>query len=240
MNGYSGDSAKKFVQTRGKTYLLNPSIARHTPRAKTDGEKFLEVGCGNAFFCGLARRRGYDYFGLDVSGEMLDRAKKENPKGHYLLSDSTCFSKKYHEKFSVILASQLFPAFSNKNDITKTLLEVKKVLKPGGTVLIGVSHPNFDRYMEKGLFGNTTVETKFTGYFDSGKKMLIKHSFNGEDYIFEDYHWPLETYTKCLREAGLTIKEIDECKPDISARKFNPKFYVERSRYPTYILFICG
>ena len=123
--------------------------------------------------------------------------------------------------------------------MVSTLREAKKVLNPNGVVIIGVSHPNFDRYMEKGLFNNTTVKTKFKGYFNSGAKMMISHNFNDEKYIFEDYHWLLEDYAECIKKGGLVISEIDECKPDINAKKADQTFYKSRTQYPTYLLFVC-
>lgn len=239
MKEYYGESAKKFTQTRGKTYLLNPAIARQFPKAISKEHKILEVGCANAFLYDLVVKKGYEYYGLDISPEMIKRAIDEHPKGHYLVANSTNFSQMYKVKFSAILISQLFPAFKRKNDITKTLLEVKRVLDPNGIVLVGVSHPNFDRYMEKGLFGNNTVETDFTGYFNSGQKMMIKHNLDGKEYIFEDHHWTLEDYADCINKAGLVITKIDECKPDVSAKKLDSDFYTNRARYPTYILLVC-
>ncbi len=239
MQEYFGNSAHVFKQSRGKRYLLNPAIERNLPQATNLSNKLLDLGCGNGYFYEMASSKGYQYHGLDISEDMIERSKTEYPKGNYLVASATDFSKKYQEKFDVILPIMLYPAFNSKTDIQKSLIECKSVLKEGGIVLVGLSHPSYDQYMQKGVLGKNEIETDFQGYFKSGQKMLIPHNFSGEVMTFEDYHWTTQDYVDCITQAGLSIVKFDECPPSLEFQKEDPEFFNKRSEFPTYLLLVC-
>lgn len=239
MQEYFGNSAKLFKQTGGKRYLLNPATERNIPQVTDSSYKLLDLGCGNGYFFGLAKDKGYQYYGLDISETMIERAKTEYPEGKYLVASATEFSTHYQEKFDVILPIMLYPAFSNKADIQKSLSECKAVLKEGGVVLVGVSHPAYDQYMQKGVLGKEGVETDFQGYFKSGQKMLVSHNFDGGVMTFEDYHWTIQDYVDCIAQAGLSVVGFDECPPGPEVQKEDPEFFEKRTKFPTYLLLVC-
>lgn len=238
MTGYTGENAQNYRQTPNKLVYLIPAVRRLLPQARTGG-RLLDVACGNGDFFVIAREKGYEYYGLDASAEILERAKKDYPGGNYLRASATDFASQYREKFDVVLISMLLPIFGTKEDIIKTLLESKSVLKENGTILIGIPHPAWDSYMRKGIFDNPDVETDFRGYFASGQRYLVRKRFDNPDNIveFEDYHWPLSDYVECLTQAGLVITAVDECPPDMSlpdASKIKDLLL-----YPRFMVILC-
>lgn len=114
MKEYFGSSANLYHQTSGKQNILIPAILRHIPQTKKFQKKLLDVACGNADFNPLVRKKGYVYVGLDISSDMIGRAKKDFPEGEYVVAPATDFTKKIKDEFYVILISMLFPAFSEK------------------------------------------------------------------------------------------------------------------------------
>src|SRR5687768_3441201 len=159
MKEYFGKTAAAYQQTDGKRFLLIPAFKRCIPKALKDKDLLLDVACGHGYYNVLAHEKGYQYFGVDISPDMIKRAKEDYPPGVYTVSPSTSFAGKIKQKFNVIVISMLFPVFSSKDDIVKTLKECKKVAAYDARILIGIPHPHFDTYMRKGLFGLDYVET---------------------------------------------------------------------------------
>ena len=168
---------------------------------------------------------------------MLKRAKQNYPEGKFFRSSSTTFSSLFNFNFDVIVLSMLFPAFSNYYDIVKTLNECHKKLNENGRIIIGITHPAFDYYMQLGLFNRKGIDTNFKGYFDSGKRFLIHKGFGDNVMVLEDYHWTFSDYFKAIKEAGLKLVAIDECPVDTSLAN-DEIFAMERNKFPTYLVFL--
>lgn len=235
MKEYFGKSAKIYHQTKGKKYLLIPSLLRYIPYTKNG--KLLDVACGNGDLYINAKKRGYKYFGFDISPDMIERAKVNNPTAQFLVAAATNFSKKYNDKFDIVLVSMLLPAMGRFASIVKNLRECVKVLKNNGSIIIGVTHPVFDHYMQSFLLKRTDVKTKFAGYYASGAKFKVPQKFDDGELVFEDYHWTLADYIRALSMAGLKVAVIDECKPD-AAVKIDKKYYDRHLAYPTYLVIV--
>lgn len=235
MKEYYGKSAQIYHQTKGKKYLLIPSILKYIKN--TSNGKLLDVACGNGDFSILVSKRGYQYYGFDVSKDMINRAKIDFPQSNFLVASAVNFSKSYKEQFDIILISMLMPALGKSEDMVKSLKESTKLLKQNGIIIIGVTHPCFDHYMQSFLFNRKDVKTKFTGYYSSGTRFKIPQKFNGGELIFEDYHWTLSDYLKVINKAGLKVVDIDECKP-ISTAKNEKEYYNKHLNFPTYLTIV--
>jgi SAM-dependent methyltransferase len=235
---YFGKSAQKYQQTQGKHHLLFPTFAKHTPSITSEIANLLDIGCGNGDLYQLAKEKNYNYFGLDISDEMIQRAKQDYPEGRFLVSSATDFASKYSQQFDLIIISMLFPSLREKKGIIKTLKESKKVLKENGRILIGLPHPCFDGYMQYGLFGRKDVKTDFRGYFQPHAEFKIEHALGEGSFTFEDCHWSLSDYVECIRDSNLSIDFIDECKPELSLQKTDKEFFAERNRFPTYMVIL--
>ncbi len=237
MKEYFGKSSKVYEQTRGKRFVLIPAIRRNLK--KSSNGKLLDVGCGIGDLSLVANAKGYTYYGVDVSKDMIARAKQIFPSGKFIVASATNFSSHFKEKFDVILLSMLLPAIKEEKDLLKTLQECKKVLKPHGEIILGEPYPTFDGYMQSSLFQRKDVKTKFAGYFASGTPVSITHKMGKGRLTFNDYHRTLADYWNVIKKAGLAVDRLDECPPDKTAMKFDKSFYRDRSRFPTYLLLVC-
>jgi phosphoserine phosphatase/SAM-dependent methyltransferase len=235
---YTEERVKNYGHSRGKRLLLFPAVIRQIPKAKQG--KLLDVGCGLGDFYPIAQRKGYKYYGIDLSSDMINWAEDKFPRGYFKVADATSFSHHYNEKFNVILSVMLFPNFSKKKMMLKSLIEMEKVLSSGGKIVLGVIHPCFDPYMQKYLFKNANVETEFEGYFSSGKVFFVRKKFNNGVMLFNDHHWTINDYVSAINKAGLRISVFEECKilsPKII--KWSRTFTKQRTLIPTYMTMTC-
>jgi len=237
---YFGTSAKKYGQTRGKRLLLFSAIKKHLPRAFGKKAKLLDIGCGNGDVFSIANAKGYQYFGLDISPDILDRAKTDYPTGTYCKGNATDVAKLFKGvSFDAVIVSMLFPSMEKMSDITKVLEGAKKLLKKNATMIVAVTHPCFDHYMQSFLFQRTDVKADFHGYFNSGSKFEIEQTINSKPFVFEDYHWTLTNYIKVINDADLHLIRIDECAgtPNTSSKE-EKEWAAKRDNFPTYIVFV--
>lgn len=229
MDEYIGDQAAKYQpMTSGKRYLLFPTIQRNLPMSSA-GAVLLDLACGKGDLYPIAKEKGFEYIGLDSSNELLEIARTQNPNAHFIEGSALALSKTITQKIDVVVISMLFPALNAKEDILRVLVETRSILKEQGCVLIGVTHPSFDWYMQKGLFDKENVDCDFRGYFHSGANFTI----HAGDYQFREHHWTLSDYVTLCRTAGYIIDVIDECPPD---NETPADVREKKTRFPTYML----
>lgn len=240
MKEYYGKSANIYKQRKINLYMLMPGIKKYIPKSEHKKGKLLDVGCGNGDYFTIAKNKGYEYWGLDISKDMISRAKKDHPQGKYLVASSANLSKCYKDKFDIIILSMLLPALKSKDAIVETLKEAKKVLRKNGKIIISIGHPCFDHYMQKYLFGRKDVKTNFEGYFKSSTKFQVVQKFDGKPFVFEDYHRTLTDYFNAIVESGLSIIQIEECRP-LKTKNISIDASLDKYRlFPIYFLFVCG
>ena len=68
------------------------------------GNKALDFGCGTGRSTRFLRNLGFDVVGTDISKEMLDIARKLDPKGEYKLINDSDFNIFQPQSFDIILA----------------------------------------------------------------------------------------------------------------------------------------
>ena len=94
----------------------------------------LDAGCGAGLFTYLATETGADVIGVDAAPGLLEVAKRRNPLTSFLEEDleSLPFSD---NTFHVVAG---FNSFQYAGNFENVLREAKRVLKPGGRLLIGI------------------------------------------------------------------------------------------------------
>lgn len=237
MREFYGKSAKDYFETKGKRFLALPALRRHLPKA-AKGERFLDVGCGTGAFYPIAAGKGYKYYGIDASEDMLHRAAHAHPDGGYIVARGNTFAKAFKGKFDAALISMVFPSLNSTAEMVAIMKETKKVMKPGRPVFIIVAHPGYDHYMQAGYHGRKNVQTQFAGYFASGVKYKTQRMAIGENkcFVYEDYHWTVDDYVSVIEKSGFQLAGLDECKPAPDLKKKDKVFYEKRMRWPTYLL----
>ena len=96
------------------------------------GGKVLDIGCSFGFFLKVAQEAGWQIYGLDLSPTPVEQAKRK-------LRVKTIYNKSIEEaKFQANFFDlvTVFQTIEHVVDPEKFLKEIKRVLKPGGVVLL--------------------------------------------------------------------------------------------------------
>lgn len=127
------------LETPGTYYLAYrdlPAIIR----THVSGTQALDFGCGAGRSTRFLRRLGFDAVGVDVSEQMLARARRRDPEGDYRLVPDGDLGGLPQGTYDLVLAA--FPFDNVPNTEKPALLEsLRRLLRGGGRLVNLVSAP---------------------------------------------------------------------------------------------------
>lgn len=103
------------------------------------GEKFLDLGCGNGRFIELFKEQNIEYFGVDNSERLIKIAKERYPQETFQTVDALNlpFPDNFFDKVLCVAVLHHIPSDEYR---IRFLSEAKRVLKPGGALILTVWH----------------------------------------------------------------------------------------------------
>ncbi|MEU4771373.1 class I SAM-dependent methyltransferase [Micromonospora sp. NPDC023644] len=182
-------------------YYERPAMLRLA--GDVSGRRILDAGCGSGPLSAALRARGAVVTGFDVSAAMVDLARRrlgEDADLHVAdLSTPLPFAD---AEFDDVVASLVLHYLE---DWSGPLAELRRVLKPGGRLILSVNHP-----------AAYAIEYPKADYF-----ALTKYS---EDYVMDGqtvwltfWHRPLHAMAEAFAAAGFRIATISEPPPSPDA-----------------------
>ncbi|BCJ76040.1 methyltransferase [Catellatospora sp. IY07-71] len=163
------------------------------------GRRILDAGCGSGPLTAALRAKGAVVTGFDVSSAMIDMARKrlgEDADLHVAdLSKPLPFAD---AQFDDVVSSLVLHYLE---DWSGPLAELRRVLKPGGRVILSTMHP-----------AGYAITYPEADYF-----AVTKYS---EDYVMDGktvwltmWHRPLHAMSDAFADAGFRIVSISEPPP---------------------------
>ena len=137
--------------------------------------KVLDVGCATGVFLKGMQDRGWEAWGIEPSDYAANYAVEKlhlNVKHDYLKSDSY-----EDEQFDLVT---LWDVFEHLPNPVQTLEICRKILKPGGVLLLSLPNPqSWDRYLFKEAWSGWDVPRHYYIYRTlSLTQLLDKHGFH--------------------------------------------------------------
>lgn len=97
-------------------------------------ERILDVGCGSGDYASIAREHNGSFHGIDFSRTMIAQAiEQEGAPNNLFVTGSGEFLPYRDQSFDLVLAMGYIEYF---NDPDPPMRELRRVLKPGGTLVI--------------------------------------------------------------------------------------------------------
>jgi 23S rRNA (guanine745-N1)-methyltransferase len=124
-------AARRRLHDRGVTEPLLLAIGEMV--AAGPGDVVLDAGCGDGFYLGsLARERGFDAHGVDISIPAVDAAARRYPEYEWIVANADRFLPYADRSFSIILS------------ITGRMNagEFRRVLRGDGRLLVALAAPD--------------------------------------------------------------------------------------------------
>lgn len=102
-----------------------------------DGERVLDLGCGNGRLLEILGEKPIEYFGLDTSEKLIEIAKKKYPQDRFEVGD--ILKLPYSDNFfNKVFAIRILHHIPSKAFRLRAIEEIKRVLKPGGILILTV------------------------------------------------------------------------------------------------------
>jgi SAM-dependent methyltransferase len=167
----------------------------------------LDVGCGEGRVSRELKACGYRVTALDPVRELVNAAREARSADDYAIASGT--DHPFDDaRFDLVMA---YNVLMDVEDVSATLKEMRRVLRPAGMLVISIVHPFSDR----GRFDNAEATSPFViqhGYFGSTRFEGMEQR-DGLRMRFAGWSRPLEAYATALEEAGLAITSLREPVP---------------------------
>jgi len=127
--------AEEFNLTRKKE--IWPEIANLVESIK-DGERILDVGCGNGRLAGALKDKNVAYLGIDQSSNLIDLAKFNYPQCHFEVGDILDLGQSKEHSFNQVFCLAVFHHLPSFKLQVKALKQLKNKVKNDGRIVISV------------------------------------------------------------------------------------------------------
>lgn len=146
-NGFEGRLSERFYRNLINSIIIN------------DNYSVLDVGCGTGTILNrLSSKSKINGFGIDVSDQMLDEARKKCPEMMFQVGDSSSLPFD-DDSFDIVTVCMAYHHFPNQE---KFRHEAFRVLKPSGKLYIcDPCFPWLIRKCMNGIFSLSKVEARF-------------------------------------------------------------------------------
>ncbi|GLZ38846.1 methyltransferase domain-containing protein [Actinokineospora sp. NBRC 105648] len=213
------DSFAEAYTVENDTSLIN---AYYTRPAIVDlagdvaGRRVLDAGCGSGAVSEALRERGAVVAGFDRSAKMVELARRRLGADTDLRVADIGEPLPYLDgAFDDVVAALVLHYLQ---DWTAPLAELRRVLKPGGRLIVVVNHP----IMYK-------MQYREADYFATSK-WSDEYTFNGQHAVLTYWHRPLHAMTDAFTAAGFRTAVISEPPPAPEAHRLFPD---EMARFPS-------
>ena len=189
-----------------------------------DGHRILDAGCGSGPLSAALRARGATVTGFDSSPAMVELARRRLGEDAVLqvadISQPLPFAD---AAFDDVVSSLVLHYLE---DWSAPLAELRRVLKPGGRLILSVNHPTIYKvfYPDGDYFAITQYSEDNT--------------FNGQDAVLTYWHRPLHAMTDAFTEAGFRTSIISEPPFRPEARELFPDQVGDRMAFLCFIFFV--
>jgi len=102
-----------------------------------DGDKILDVGCGNGRLLELFKDKDINYTGVDASEKLVDLARKKYPDNNFMVADNLNLPFP-DDNFDKVFSVAVLHTIPSEELRKKAISELKRVLKPGGLLIATV------------------------------------------------------------------------------------------------------
>jgi len=222
------DSFAADYSAENESSLLNAYYERPAMidlAGDVDGHRVLDAGCGSGPLSAALRAKGAIVTGFDGSPAMLELARQRLGDDAALhvadLSRPLPFAD---GAFDDIVASLVLHYL---RDWATPLAELRRLLKPGGRLILSVNHPIVYKllYPDADYFAITRYSEENT--------------FNGQSAVLTYWHRPVSAMTDAFAAAGFRVSVISE--PPFSSdtpRELLGSTFADRTAFLSFIFFV--
>lgn len=221
-SAYTAETEDSLVNA----YYERPAILSLAGDVK--GRRILDAGCGSGPLFAALRDRGALVTGVDKSAGMLELARRRLGAGARLREADLAAPLPFADaSFDDVVASLVLHYLE---DWGPTLAEFRRVLVPGGRLIVAVDHPFSVYYLR-------SAQGQEAGYFET-RNWTFEWTMSGQKMPMSFWNRPLHAMTDSFTSAGFRISVISEPLPLEAGRDVDPEGYRQLTRNPCFLFFV--
>jgi ubiquinone/menaquinone biosynthesis C-methylase UbiE len=166
------------------------------------GIRALDFGCGTGRSTRFLQQLGFNAVGVDISRDMISRAKETDPRGDYRLIEDGDFSQFQASTYDLVLSAFTFDNIPTLERKIKIFRGIRGLLKNEGTTINLVSSPEIYMHEWASFSTKDFPENKSA---KSGDKVRIIVTDSEDKRPVEDVLWTDECYQEAYRSAQLKL-----------------------------------
>ncbi len=195
------------------------------------GTNALDFGCGTGRSTRFLRRLGFTAVGVDISEDMLKKAKELDPKGDYRLIEDSDLSQFKHKSFDLVLAAFTFDNIPTMRKKVIIFKGIRNLLKGQGRIVNLVSSPEIYTHEWASFSTKDFPENKQA---KNGDKVRIIQADTEDKRPVVDIIWTPRYYQETYKKAGLVI--VETYKP--LAKTSEPYRWVNETRIAPWTIYV--
>ena len=172
----------------------------------------LEIGCGEGRVSRELRALGYRVSATDAVPAMVEAARQAGSADACAVAEGRRLPFA-DGRFDLAMA---YNVLMDVADVSATLAELRRVLRPDGTFFVSLVHPFRDRGRFAGSGPGAPVVVEGTYY--GRRRFEGVEERDGLRMRFAGWSQPLEAYMEALEAAGFAIASLREPVPDEAGR----------------------
>jgi ubiquinone/menaquinone biosynthesis C-methylase UbiE len=210
--GEVADWYDQLVGDEGSEYqrhVVFPGVLRLL--AIQQGQKVLDVACGQGVFCRILHERGAVPTGVDAAAELVSMARqRSDPAIAYQVGDARSLGFLPEGTFA---AATCILAIQNIDSVPPVLSGIARTLGAAGRLVLVMMHPCFRGPKYSSWEWDEKAGLQFRRvdrYLLPRKEPIVTHPGRKTGRYTWTFHRPIEFYVNALRKAGLLIDALEE------------------------------
>ncbi len=195
------------------------------------GRRAIDFGCGAGRSTRFLQKLGFDVVGVDISEDMLKKAREIGSNGDYRLIENGDLSQFEDNAYDLVLSAFTFDNIPTMETKVKNFREIGRLLKGEGRIANLVSSPEIYTHEWASFSTKDFPENK---YAKSGDKVRIIQTDLEDKRPVEDVVWTDEYYQMVFNRAGL--ESVKTYKP--LAKESEPYKWVNETRIAPWVIYV--
>ena len=195
------------------------------------GRKAIDFGCGTGRSTRFLQKLGFAVVGVDISEDMLKKARELDPKGDYRFVEDGDLSQFKDEAYDLALSAFTFDNIPTMEKKVKNFRELGRLLRSEGRLVNLVSSPEIYTHEWASFSTKDFPENRKA---KSGDKVKIIQTDTEDARPVEDVVWTDEYYQVTFRKARLESVTIH--KP--LARENEPCRWINETKIAPWVIYV--
>jgi len=195
------------------------------------GRIAIDFGCGAGRSTRFLQKLGFSVVGVDISEDMIKKARELDSKGDYRLTKDDDLSQFQDHAYDLVLSVFTFDNIPTMDNKVRIFRELGSLLKNEGRIISVVSSPEIYVHEWASFSTEAFPENKRA---KSGDVVRIVQTDIEDKRPVEDIIWTDEYYQETYKKAGLEL--VKTYKP--LAKENEPFKWINETRIAPWVIYV--